>query len=771
MRRTENAAGNTKKHYEALPGSTANSVNNSSSNQGQLFDLKSTNTSSTAGDSSTSSSSLPARPSAIKQQQQSQQAAFAASVIGRKSDDFDPVVPKYVARENTSSFAHTEPPKQQFNRPAPPPPNITSRPNPFTNPQQPAGQRDSYSLKSPTMGINPQILAQKYGNINSNEISSYYQQFEALDPERKGAIHTTSLRDVAPKSGERYEDVVQKMQDLRLSTSDGFIEFENFLQIVSQLRSSRGPTKGSSGGDSKKITLHGTSVNVTHTMNEDEKESFVAHINSQLGRDRDVGARLPIDVKTMQIFTECKDGLILSKLINDSVPGTIDERVLNVGKKLNAFQMTENNNVVINSAKAIGCSVVNIGSQDLIEGREHLILGLIWQIIKMGLSAKIDIKVHPELFRLLEPGETLDDFLKLPAEQILIRWFNYHLKKAGWARKVTNLTGDVKDGENYTVLLNQLAPETCSRAPLRVGDLMERAEAVLQNADKLGCRKYLTPKTMVEGNQKLNFAFVANLFNTHPGLEALNQTEKGALDDWLFKSEGDREARAFALWLNSLGCEPFVNNLFDDLQDGLVLLQAMDTVKPGIVDWKKVNKAPVSSKFKKVENTNYVVVLGKALKFSLVGIQGSDITDGIKNLTLAIVWQLMREHIIQTLKTLTKGGHEITEADMIQWANEAVRSGGKASTISSFKDGGLRNGVFFLDLLNGVKKGVVDYKLVTDGVSDDNAKMNAKYGISIARKLGATIFVLPEDIVEVKPKMILTFVGSLMALSKSGAFN
>jgi plastin-1 len=44
--------------------------------------------------------------------------------------------------------------------------------------------------------------------------------------------------------------------------------------------------------------------------------------------------------------------------------------------------------------------------------------------------------------------------------------------------------------------------------------------------------------------------------------------------------------------------------------------------------------------------------------------------------------------------------------------------------------------------------------------------LNAKYAISITRKLGGTIFVLPEDIVEVKPKMILTFVGTLMAISK-----
>lgn len=108
-----------------------------------------------------------------------------------------------------------------------------------------------------------------------------------------------------------------------------------------------------------------------------------------------------------------------SKLINDSVPDTIDERVLNKGNKLNTFQKTENNNVVINSAKAIGCSVVNIGSQDLLEGREHLVLGLIWQIIKIGLFAKVDLKHHPELFRLLEVGETLDDLLKVFTKELL----------------------------------------------------------------------------------------------------------------------------------------------------------------------------------------------------------------------------------------------------------------------------------------------------------------------------------------------------------------
>lgn len=60
----------------------------------------------------------------------------------------------------------------------------------------------------------------------------------------------------------------------------------------------------------------------------------------------------------------------------------MDERAINKGR-LNTFTMHENQTLAINSASSIGCSVVNIGPQDLIEGRPHLVLGLLWQIIKV----------------------------------------------------------------------------------------------------------------------------------------------------------------------------------------------------------------------------------------------------------------------------------------------------------------------------------------------------------------------------------------------------
>jgi len=315
-------------------------------------------------------------------------------------------------------------------------------------------------------------------------------------------------------------------------------------------------------------------------------------------------------------------------------------------------------------------------------------------------------------------------------------------------------------------LLNQLAPELCSRGPLQTRDLLQRAEQVLDNADKLQCRKFLTPTSLVAGNPKLNLAFVANLFNTHPGLDPITEEEKADIED--FDAEGEREARVFTLWLNSLDVQPTVVSFFDDLRNGTILLQAYDKVIPGTVNWRHVNKPPASGgelmRFKAVENTNYAVELGRQIGFSLVGIQGADITDGQRTLTLGMVWQLMRKDIVTTLSGLARGlgKREITDQDMVKWANDMSRKGGKASAVRSFKDQSLGSGVFLLDVLNGMKSAYVDYDLVAAGRTDEEAYMNAKLAISIARKMGATIWLVPEDICAVRSRLITTFIGSLM---------
>lgn len=163
-------------------------------------------------------------------------------------------------------------------------------------------------------------------------------------------------------------------------------------------------------------------------------------------------------------------------------------------------------------------------------------------------------------------------------------------------------------------------------------------------------------------------------------------------------------------------------------QDGLVLLQAFDKVIPGSVTWRRVSKTPLPlSRFKAVENTNYCLDLAKQNNMHIVGIQGADIVDGSRTLTLGLVWQMMRRNILSTMASLSKNGREVTDSDIVKWANDQVQKGGKQSTMRSFKDPSLKNAKFFLDLLETLKPGYVDYSLVYDGRTDDECKANGGF--------------------------------------------
>ncbi|KAF8623948.1 hypothetical protein AX15_006113 [Amanita polypyramis BW_CC] len=317
-------------------------------------------------------------------------------------------------------------------------------------------------------------LQRKYPEVSRDEMFDLINRFNAISTDTPGRVDKSAVLQALQSEGESYDVARETLKHVSVDAS-GKVELEDWVELSVKLKSQAQTITKKAG----KVTVQGSNANVSHTINEDERREFTNHINVVIENDSDLAGRYPIPTNTMQLFDECKDGLILCKLINDSIPDTIDMRVLNKAqprRALNAFQITENNNIVITSAKAIGCSVVNIGSSDIAEGREHLILGLIWQIIRRGLLAQVDIKLHPELYRLCEEGETVDDLLKLTPDQILLRWFNYHLKAAGWKRRVNNFSRDVSDGENYAVLLHQLKPDQCSLAPLQTKDLRTRAE-------------------------------------------------------------------------------------------------------------------------------------------------------------------------------------------------------------------------------------------------------------------------------------------------------
>lgn len=297
--------------------------------------------------------------------------------------------------------------------------------------------------------------------------------------------------------------------------------------------------------------------------------------------------------------------------------------------------------------------------------------------------------------------------------------------------------------------------------PMDEPDHEKRADKMLNGADRIGCRKFLTPKDVVKGHPKLNLAFVANLFNTYPKLDKVDLTDYADLLE--FGGEGTREEKSFKFWIQSLGID--INNLFEDVRNGVVLLKLFDKVEPGIVDWKKANMAP-KNKYQAIENDNYAIQLADKLKFVTVNQSGPEIYDKNKKLILGMIWQLMRQNLLNTLKELGDG-KPVTDQDVLNWASKKVDD----VKISSFGDPSLKTGIFLCKVCQGVSARSVNPDLITPGESDEDALQNAKYAISVARKIGAVVFLLPEDIVEVKQKMIFAFSAALMKVDLVGGAN
>jgi plastin-1 len=73
----------------------------------------------------------------------------------------------------------------------------------------------------------------------------------------------------------------------------------------------------------------------------------------------------------------------------------------------------------------------------------------------------------------------------------------------------------------------------------------------------------------------------------------------------------------------------------------------------------------------------------------------------------------MRMNIVKTLSSLSKTNRPISDTEMVKWANATAQKGNPGvRPIRSFKDPSLTTGLFFLDLLDAIRPGIVDPNLV-----------------------------------------------------------
>ena len=593
-------------------------------------------------------------------------------------------------------------------------------------------------------------------SFKPEDYSEMERVFKAFDTNKNGVMERNEFLELLHALGHRelkQEDADALMDGVDIKDRNS-MTFTEFLNVMKKITNKEGKLQINTFKNKAGKTM----VRLSKVDNK-ERTAYVKVINSALADDPVCKKYLPIDPDSNEIFDRIKDGVLLCKLINKAQEGTIDERVINKKDNMNIFQQVENLNLAISAAKSIGLNCIGLNYDSIMDGKNYImVLGLMWQVVKLVVMRNIQLKHHPELIRLLNPGEQLSDLLKLSPEQLLLRWFNYHLKQAGYDKKITNFSGDVKDSEKYTILLNQLNKNLCDKSALNDSDLKKRAKKVIDNSKKLGAESYITPDDIVAGNSKLNTLFVASIFNAYPGLEP--PTEQEAMDAAKLLDddvEGAREERAFRMWINSLGLndengEPIhINNLYEESRDGLLLLRTLDRIKPGCVNWKIVDKKP-NNPFKKTANCNEVIDASKKSNYKIVGIGGGDIRDGNKKYILAIVWQMMRAHSLQVI------GNK-TEEELVAWGNDRVDSQYK---VKSLKDKKLCNSLYFIHIMKSIEPRSINWEIVMEGRDDDEAKENnAKYAISIARKLGATVFLVWEDIAEVKSKLLLTLLASI----------
>merc|ERR1712110_189852 len=88
--------------------------------------------------------------------------------------------------------------------------------------------------------------------------------------------------------------------------------------------------------------------------------------------------------------------------------------------------------------------------------------------------------------------------------------------------------------------------------------------------------------------------------------------------------------------------------------------------------FRSFGKMGAKKKLQILGNCNYAVELGKKINLVLVGIEGNDIKEGNRTLTLGLIWQLMRKYTLTLLAKLSPDGTPIVETEIITWANQRL---------------------------------------------------------------------------------------------------
>lgn len=288
-----------------------------------------------------------------------------------------------------------------------------------------------------------------------------------------------------------------------------------------------------------------------------ELVAICQHLSTSLRIYEELEAYLPLEPENL--LPGLRDGIVLAYLLHHYYPESINPKQLARDLDLTqmdqpysrvTYEVNSNLNLVIKACKNIkGLVVVNLGAEDIIQGNRDLVLGLLWQIIHGRLLSDVSLQAHPELLRLTEAGENLMSLAALKPEALLLRWFNYHLSRAGVNRKVSNFGKDMADSESLARLLHAIAPHIVSEKDVNIllevdastiDGRQKRAQGLLEYVKRLLPDLPMQQEDIVHGSVRLNCILTARLFNEYIGIRMPSEEEFELLQKQLDEAHAEK---------------------------------------------------------------------------------------------------------------------------------------------------------------------------------------------------------------------------------------
>lgn len=89
--------------------------------------------------------------------------------------------------------------------------------------------------------------------------------------------------------------------------------------------------------------------------------------------------------------------------------------------------------------------------------------------------------------------------------------------------------------------------------------------------------------------------------------------------------------------------------------------------------------------------------------------------------------------------------------------------------MSGFGDQQFSDGLILIKLAEAIEPRIINPDLVLPGETEEDKVLNCKYAISLARKLGAVVFLVYDDILGCNSKMMLIFTCAMFDLKNQVA--